>query len=116
MSAALPAQPEVNIGTLGHVDNGKSTIVQALTGIWTARHSEELRRGITIKIGYADAAIYKCPSCPEPDAYTTTPQCRRCGSEAVFQRAISFIDCSSGSSMPVHTIPFKPISSILAAF
>jgi len=86
---------------LGHVDNGKSTIVQALTGIWTARHSEELRRGITIKIGYADAAVYKCPSCPEPDAYTTSPKCPRCGSEAVFQRAISFIDCPGHHSLMV---------------
>ncbi|MCW4037446.1 MAG: GTP-binding protein, partial [Candidatus Bathyarchaeota archaeon] len=56
----LPTQPEVNIGTLGHVDNGKSTLVQALTSQWTARHSEELKRGITIRIGYADAAFYKC--------------------------------------------------------
>jgi translation initiation factor 2 gamma subunit (eIF-2gamma) len=43
-------QPEVNIGTLGHVDNGKSTLVEALTGQWTARHSEELKRGITIRM------------------------------------------------------------------
>ncbi|MDK2383614.1 MAG: GTP-binding protein, partial [Candidatus Korarchaeota archaeon] len=38
-------QPEMNIGTAGHVDHGKSTLVQALTGIWPERHSEELRRG-----------------------------------------------------------------------
>lgn len=101
MSTVLPAQPEINIGTLGHVDNGKSTIVEALTGVWTARHSEELRRGITIKLGYADTAVYKCPSCPEPEAYTTTPKCPRCGSEAVFQRAISFIDCPGHHSLMV---------------
>ncbi len=101
MPAVLPAQPEINIGTLGHVDNGKSTIVEAMTGIWTARHSEELRRGITIKLGYADTAVYKCPSCPEPEAYITTPKCPRCGSEAVFQRAISFIDCPGHHSLMV---------------
>jgi translation initiation factor 2 subunit 3 len=72
-SERLIVQPEVNIGTLGHVDNGKSTLVQALTGVWTARHSEELRRGITIKIGYADAFIYKCPKCRAPGSYTTHP-------------------------------------------
>ena len=54
--------PEVNIGTLGHVDHGKSSIVQAISGKWPATHSEELKRGITIKLGYADATIYKCES------------------------------------------------------
>lgn len=101
MSTVLPAQPEINIGTMGHVDNGKSTIVEALTGVWTARHSEELRRGITIKLGYADTAVYKCPSCPEPESYRTTPRCPKCGSEAVFQRAISFIDCPGHHSLMV---------------
>ena len=58
-TAALPQQPEINIGTIGHVDHGKTTLVQALTGIWAARHSEELKRGITIKLGYADMPVYK---------------------------------------------------------
>ncbi|MFH7836519.1 MAG: translation initiation factor IF-2 subunit gamma, partial [Candidatus Aenigmatarchaeota archaeon] len=77
----LPSQPEVNIGTLGHVDNGKSTIVQSITGIWTGRHSEEIKRGITIKIGYADAVIYKCPNCPPPQCYTNKKICPHCKSE-----------------------------------
>jgi translation initiation factor 2 subunit 3 len=97
----LPKQPEANIGTLGHVDNGKSTIVQAITGIWPARHSEELRRGITIRIGYADAAIYKCPRCEEPFNYTSEDRCPICGSETVFERAISFIDCPGHHSLMV---------------
>jgi len=97
----LPTQPEVNIGTLGHVDNGKSTIVQAITGIWPAKHSEELKRGITIKIGYADAAIYRCPSCEEPFNYTTEEKCPRCGSETEFVRAVSFIDCPGHHSLMV---------------
>ena len=97
----LPRQPEVNIGTLGHVDNGKSTIVQAITGIWPARHSEELKRGITIRIGYADAAIYRCPSCEEPFNYTTEEKCPRCGSKTEFVRAISFIDCPGHHSLMV---------------
>ncbi|MCS7132284.1 MAG: translation initiation factor IF-2 subunit gamma [Nitrososphaeria archaeon] len=97
----LPTQPEVNIGTLGHVDNGKSTIVQAITGIWPARHSEELKRGITIKIGYADAAIYKCPNCEEPFNYTSKETCPRCGSKTEFVRAVSFIDCPGHHSLMV---------------
>ncbi|MBS7637521.1 translation initiation factor IF-2 subunit gamma [Candidatus Bathyarchaeota archaeon] len=90
--APLPRQPEANVGTIGHVDHGKTTLVQALTGVWAARHSEELRRGITIKLGYADCAIYKCPDCVDPSCYSTSPVCPSCGSNAEFQRAISFVD------------------------
>lgn len=88
----MPRQPEVNIGTIGHVDHGKTTLVQALTGVWASRHSEELRRGITIKLGYADTAIYKCPSCPPPQCYSTEPKCKGCSSEGEFIRAVSFVD------------------------
>ena len=89
---ALPKQPEVNIGTIGHVDHGKTTLVQALTGTWASRHSEELKRGITIKLGYADMPIYKCPTCPPPKNFTIKPVCENCNSEAEFVRAISFVD------------------------
>jgi len=85
-------QPEVNIGTIGHVDHGKTTLVQALSGIWTDRHSEELKRGISIKLGYADAVFRKCPVCPEPQAYTTEEKCPHCGSETEILRAVSFVD------------------------
>jgi translation initiation factor 2 subunit 3 len=94
-------QPEVNIGTLGHVDNGKSTIVQALTGVWTGKHSEELRRGITIRVGYADTAFYKCPKCGPPMCYTTEKKCRICNSETKLQRLISFVDCPGHHSLMV---------------
>jgi len=88
----LPKQPEVNIGTVGHVDHGKTTLVQALTGVWASRHSEELKRGITIKLGYADMPIYKCLKCEPPKNYSTRPVCPSCGSKATFVRAVSFVD------------------------
>ncbi len=91
-NAALPKQPEVNIGTIGHVDHGKTTLVQALTGTWAARHSEELKRGITIRLGYADMPVYKCPKCEPPENYSTKPVCPNCTSEATFIRAVSFVD------------------------
>ncbi len=90
--AALPSQPELNIGTIGHVDHGKTTLVQSLTGVWASRHSEELKRGITIKLGYADMSIYECPKCEPPKNYTTHPTCPNCSSKANFVRAVSFVD------------------------
>ncbi|MEM2119361.1 MAG: translation initiation factor IF-2 subunit gamma [Candidatus Bathyarchaeia archaeon] len=91
-SKALPKQPEANVGTIGHVDHGKTTLVQALTGVWASRHSEELKRGITIKLGYADLPIYRCPKCEPPENYSTKPVCSNCNSKATFVRAISFVD------------------------
>ncbi|MCG2888871.1 MAG: GTP-binding protein, partial [Sulfolobales archaeon] len=87
-------QPEVNIGVVGHVDHGKTTLVQAITGIWTAKHSEELKRGMTIKLGYAEASIGKCEACEGYEAYVTEPSCSHCNSdqEPKFLRRVSFID------------------------
>ncbi len=106
MSSArrIPKQPEVNIGTAGHVDHGKTTLVEALTGKWTSAHSEELRRGITIKVGYADAAIYRCTGCDPPAAYNTDGDCDGCGGEPVLRRVVSFVDCPGHESLMANML------------
>ena len=87
-----PKQPEINIGMIGHVDHGKTTLTKALTGEWTDKHSEETKRGISIKLGYADTAFYKCPKCNEPECYTTQNKCPTCGEKTELLRAVSFVD------------------------
>ena len=77
---------------VGHVDHGKTTLTKALTGEWTDRHSEEIKRGISIKLGYADAAFYKCKTCPDPEGYSNLPTCKKCGGEAELLRTVSFVD------------------------
>lgn len=97
-------QPCVNIGTAGHVDHGKTTLIQALTGVWTSAHSEELKRGITIRVGYADAAFYKCKSCDPPLGYSVTPKCNNCGKESGLSRVVSFVDSPGHESLMANML------------
>ena len=55
----ISRQATINIGTIGHVAHGKSTVVKALSGVHTVRFKNELERNITIKLGYANAKIFK---------------------------------------------------------
>ena len=97
-------QPCINIGTAGHVDHGKTSLIQALTGSWTSVHSQELKRGITIRVGYSDAAFYKCSSCEEPLGYSTTPKCNNCGGESELSRVVSFVDSPGHESLMANML------------
>jgi len=100
----LPRQPEVNIGATGHVDHGKTTLVEGITDVWTSTHSEELKRGITIKIGYADAPFYKCDSCASPGNHSTSKKCPNCGKEGELLRVVSFVDAPGHESLMANTL------------
>ncbi len=84
--------PSANIGVVGHVDHGKTTLVNALTGTWTDRHSEEVKRGISIRLGYADATFYRCDKCEGLDSYSTSKDCSGCGGKGKAFRSVSFVD------------------------
>jgi translation initiation factor 2 subunit 3 len=75
---------------VGHVDHGKTTLTQALSGVWTDTHSEELKRGISIKLGYADTAFYKTSA---GDYYATGKRPDGGADKAgELQRVVSFVD------------------------
>ncbi|KAF8822636.1 putative eukaryotic initiation factor-2 gamma [Cardiosporidium cionae] len=111
ISTLTPLSPEVisrqatiNFGTIGHVAHGKSTVVRAISGVQTVRFKHEKERNITIKLGYANAKIYKCknPDCPAPGCYKSCgsstvddPPCEQpdCNYKMQLVRHISFVDC-----------------------
>jgi len=67
----IARQATINIGTIGHVAHGKSTVVKAISGVLTVRFKNELERNITIKLGYANAKIYKCDTRSVRDRHAT---------------------------------------------
>ncbi|EGG20428.1 translation initiation factor 2 gamma [Cavenderia fasciculata] len=100
----ISRQATINIGTIGHVAHGKSTVVKAISGVQTVRFTSEFKRNITIKLGYANAKIYKCtnPECHRPGCYRSfrsntedSPLCDRpgCGGHMQLLRHVSFVDC-----------------------
>ena len=95
----LPAQPVLNIGMVGHVDHGKTTLLERLSRKWTDTHSEELKRGITIRLGYADVTFRKCEKCEGAKAYTTKDICPICKSKAKPLRKVSFVDAPGHESL-----------------
>ena len=55
MQPQISRQATINVGTIGHVAHGKSTVVKAISGVQTVRFKNEMERNITIKLGYANA-------------------------------------------------------------
>lgn len=95
----ISRQATINIGTIGHVAHGKSTVVKAISGVQTVRFKNELIRNITIKLGYANAKIYKCDGPKdEPGNYCSKgssqdDEFEENGKTWRVQRHVSFVDC-----------------------
>jgi len=136
-------QPIVNIGTIGHVSHGKSTLVKAFTGKHTPRRSDEIERNITIQLGFANLRIYyndqkqdfeytdkilekegyqlinhiSFVDCPGHNAYIAT----MISGSKVFDAALLVIASNSDIPSPQtlkHTqmLPFTSIQDILIVF
>lgn len=82
-------QPIINIGCLGSVSDGKSTLVEKLVGIKTQRHSKEKVRNITIKQGYANMKIWE----DNDNNYITTNSKIDQYENYKLVNHISFVDC-----------------------
>ncbi len=97
----MNVQPIINLGTLGSVSDGKSTLIEKLTGIKTQRHSSEKKRNITIKPGYANLKIWECPDCNEiyPSGSINNYECKLCNIECQLIHHLSFIDCPGHSEL-----------------
>jgi len=91
-------QPTINVGMIGSVSNGKSSVTEKITSVKTQKHSSEMKRNITIKLGYANAKIFKCQSCPAPQCYQHHPSsvmdtnCNSCDSPMTLEKHISVTD------------------------
>ena len=97
-------QSVMNIGTLGHIDHGKTSLTRAITHVWTDKHSESLKRNMTIKLGYADAIIRKCDNCTGAAAYTTEDKCPKDGSAPRPLIRISMLDAPGHETLMATAI------------
>lgn len=99
----VPKQSQLNIGTLGHVDHGKTTLAFAITHTWTDVHSESIKRSMTIKLGYSDAVISTCGAGNGIEAYTTEQKCGD-GSAAKQVIRISLLDAPGHETLMATAI------------
>ena len=65
------------VGTAGHVDHGKTSLVRALTGVDTDRLAEEKARGISIELGFAYTALDGDDESSEPVGFIDVPGHRK---------------------------------------
>lgn len=102
-------QPTFSVGFIGNVADGKSTIAEKISGEKLTRFSSEQEKGITIRLGYANAKIWKCLICDPPQCYKSSNSslfemtCRYCDTDCELLRHISFVDCP-GHNMLMATM------------
>jgi translation initiation factor 2 subunit 3 len=104
MNKIIENQPIINIGCLGSVSDGKSTLVEKLTGIKTQKHSSEKTRNITIKQGYANMKVWEDD---EKNFYTSDSNNKEYilhdETSLDLVNHISFVDCPGHQEL-IHTM------------
>lgn len=89
------------IGLVGSVSNGKTTLVERLSGVNTKRHSSEMKEGRTVKLGYANLIVWKCTMC---ESISTTGQksskkeCEYCNNSCQSEFELSLVDAPGHSA------------------
>lgn len=119
MSTSESEKKYVNIALVGHVANGKTTLVERLTGVCTKRDSSEQKSGRTIKLGYANCLVWQCPVCDgvrttgQADKKGKIPRVQCCSFDLEPVQYISFVDAPGHHSF-VHTM-IKGVTVVDAA-
>ena len=105
-----------NIGLVGSVSNGKTTLVERLSSVNTKRHSSEMKEGRTVKLGYANLLMWKCFICNT--IYTTgqkvsKKECEDCNNPCTVEFELSLVDAPGHSAfiktmirLGVHNNPY----------
>ena len=95
MNTIITEQPTIIIGSVGEVANGKSSVLREITGTNLMRFKKEAEKNMTIKLGYTNTKIYKCPNCPKPYCYQVTNdklECKQCDAILELCLNVSFVD------------------------
>lgn len=119
MANIIHNQPTINVGMLGHVSHGKSQTVKTISSKKTQQFSSELERDITIKLGYANAKIWRCNVCK---TYTSSDSsikqlfCEKCldnSNEMTLRKHVSFVDCfSPETKVMMHNKSIKTVQQL----
>lgn len=93
LNKSVGIQPTINIGIIGSVSHGKTTVIEALSGIDTRKYKKEIESNRTLKLGYTNISVTKCV-CENQYLIKKGINC----TEECKERIFSFIDCFDPST------------------
>jgi translation initiation factor 2 subunit 3 len=105
MTQIMQRQPVINIGMIGHVANGKSSITKALSSKTTQQFTKEKETNKTLRLGYANVKIWRCDDCDAPEKFSSSDssfmekKCIYCKGDLKLIMHISIVDCPGHSDL-----------------